>query len=456
MAKRYQQLQQLSGKVYREQPGRKTFATSLNQQACFIKLHHGVGWREIFKNLIQGRLPILGAKTEYRALTRLATLNIPSLTVLEFGQEGINPAHRRSYLVTKALQNTISLEDFCASWANQPPPVQLKRRLIRKVAEFASRLHQAGINHRDFYLCHFHLDLNALAKEEIKLTIIDLHRAQLRRKVPWRWHVKDIAGLYFSAMHLGLSWRDYLWFIRHYAVVRPWSLAKRYRFWQAVEQRAYALLIKSNYRQQSQWGAFSVQEAAITNWRVNPNTCDQWIAGGDILKDDATTTVAKILLNNHSPLLIKRYNVRGWVKFFKRLLRPSRAKKAFWAGLRLHELGLPTPKPLAYCEKKWGLFKTESYLVMEYVPGQDVLQTFDTLPLRERQAIGQALQGFLHMLALLRTSHGDMKASNFVWLQHQLYSLDLDACRMWANPSQHRQALQKDEQRLKKNNLKLI
>ena len=37
----------------------------------FIKLHYGVGWREIFKNLLLGRWPVLGAKNEWRALAHI-------------------------------------------------------------------------------------------------------------------------------------------------------------------------------------------------------------------------------------------------------------------------------------------------------------------------------------------------------------------------------------------------
>ena len=40
----------------------------------FAKIHHGVGWREILKNLLHLKLPVLGAENEWRALNLLPRL----------------------------------------------------------------------------------------------------------------------------------------------------------------------------------------------------------------------------------------------------------------------------------------------------------------------------------------------------------------------------------------------
>lgn len=53
-------------------------------------------------------------------------------------------------------------------------------------------------------------------EDELKISVIDLHRAQLRRKVPLRWRDKDLTGLYFSSMDIGLKTRDYLRFMKVY------------------------------------------------------------------------------------------------------------------------------------------------------------------------------------------------------------------------------------------------
>lgn len=76
---------------------------------------------------------------------------------------------------------------------------------------------QQGINHRDCYICHFLLHLPFTGREdELKISVIDLHRAQIRAKVPRRWRDKDLIGLYFSSMNIGLTQRDIWRFMKVY------------------------------------------------------------------------------------------------------------------------------------------------------------------------------------------------------------------------------------------------
>lgn len=224
----------LQGDIYREQMGRKTLRFEEDGHAYFLKIHKGITLKEIFKNLIQGRLPIFGAANEINAITHLKSFNIvPKL--IGFGKRGST-----SFIITEALSHTISLEDFCKNWALHPPPLKLKWALIRKVAEIAKKIHDRGINHRDFYLCHFLLDvmggIDLLDPSSLTLYVIDWHRAQIRSSVPFRWRVKDIAGLYFSAMDIGLTQRDLMRFMKVYGQNKA--------FWQEVNKRAHKLYDK--------------------------------------------------------------------------------------------------------------------------------------------------------------------------------------------------------------------
>ena len=207
----------LDGEVFRQRDGRRTFRCEIGGCGYFVKIHHGIGWGEIVKNLLVGRAPILGAGNEWQAIHRLTAIGIDTMQAVAFGQRGWNPARRHSFLITEELAPTISLEDFCREWAHQPPPTALKHALIRRVADMAGRMHRAGVNHRDFYLCHFllHLEPQPTA-QNLKLSLIDLHRAQSRTQVPRRWRDKDLAGLYFSALGIGLTQRDFLRFLRVY------------------------------------------------------------------------------------------------------------------------------------------------------------------------------------------------------------------------------------------------
>jgi heptose I phosphotransferase len=208
----------LQGEVLRALEGRRTLRTEIAGRGYYLKIHRGVGWGEILKNLLSGRLPVLGAGNEWRALRRLTALGVDTMRPVAFGVRGVNPARQHSFILTEELAPTISLEDYCRNWHDGrtvPPAPTFKRALIRRVAEMARRMHRGGVNHRDFYLCHFllHLPVDARAPQ---LSLIDLHRAQVRAKTPRRWRDKDLAALYFSALDSGLTRRDRLRFLRTY------------------------------------------------------------------------------------------------------------------------------------------------------------------------------------------------------------------------------------------------
>ena len=247
-------LMQMPGEVYRATGGRQTLRVEIAGRPYFLKRHHGVGWREIWKNLLQLRLPVLGAATEVRAIGRLEQLGVPTMHCAGWGERGWNPARRQSFALTRALDDTVSLEDFCVDWGCTPGDLarlRLKRTLVRQLAGTARTLHEHGVNHRDFYLCHFLLRRGSPGLAEpggrLDLHLIDLHRVQLRRRTPERWRVKDIAGLYFSALDAGLTRADCLRFMRLYSG-EPLRAELSRAFWRKVSTQAGFLYRKAHRR----------------------------------------------------------------------------------------------------------------------------------------------------------------------------------------------------------------
>jgi len=208
----------LQGQVLRALEGRRTLRTEVAGRGYYVKLHRGVGWGEIFKNLATARLPVLGAEHEWRAINRLAGLGVDTMKAVAFGRRGANPARQESFIITEELAPTVSLEDYCRDWPLQPPAPPFKRALIARVAEMARRMHQGGVNHRDCYVCHFLLHTEpAPTPQRLRLSLIDLHRAQVREgAAPRRWRDKDLAALHFSTLEIGLTARDRLRFLRTY------------------------------------------------------------------------------------------------------------------------------------------------------------------------------------------------------------------------------------------------
>lgn len=230
-------IMQMQGKVYRNVRGRKTIKVNLGGKSYFIKQHFGVGWAEIFKNLISFKKPILSAMTEVHAIQKLGEIGIPTTLLVAYGQRGCNPASLQSFVMTEDLGDIISLEDLCADWQTNPPSEQFKQKLIQALAQLAAKLHGAGLCHRDFYLCHFVLKKQDWVKENINLHLIDLHRMLQGRPTNGSAVMKDIAGLYFSAMECGLNAEDLALFKQHYLPQSP-------TFWTQAEARAQQLYAK--------------------------------------------------------------------------------------------------------------------------------------------------------------------------------------------------------------------
>lgn len=213
----FKEVDKLDGDVFRALESRRTLRFSLADQSYFIKIHRGTTLKEALKNLVSLRLPVLGADREWNAIHHLSILGVDTMQGVGFGQRGLNPLRRHSFIITEDLNPAISLEDYCAIWPVNKPSRHEKRRIIQRVAEMVRNMHAGGINHRDCYICHFLLHLPYTPySDDLKISVIDLHRAQIRKKVPIRWRNKDLIGLYFSSLNIGLTQTDIFYFLKIY------------------------------------------------------------------------------------------------------------------------------------------------------------------------------------------------------------------------------------------------
>lgn len=239
----------MDGQVYRKVKGRTTLRFELNHETYFIKIHLGTTWKDIIKDILCFKRPLLGAENEWKAISRLKRLGIHTPELVGYGKRGRNLSKIKSFVITRELTGVESLEDVCHDWKISPPAYRFKRALITEVARVTRILHKNGICHRDLYLCHFLLDMHRDGDnpdpENINLYLIDLHRVFFSKKLSVRWRLKDIAALYFSAMDIGLSRQDIFHFIEVYTGM-PWQDAIRRQglFWRCVEKRAGRLYRK--------------------------------------------------------------------------------------------------------------------------------------------------------------------------------------------------------------------
>ncbi len=137
-------------------------------------------------------------------------------------------------------------------------------------------------------------------------------------------------------------------------------------------------------------------------------------------------------------LVIKRYLVdrllRGWVAS----VWSSKGKRELEISKRLHDLGMPTPEPVACVElwAGWRLFA--SYLVTSHIPStRDVCAWLRASP--ERAADCEVFGGLGSLLGRLHAcglAHNDCSAYNFLVREtsqpgeERLLAIDLDGAKM--------------------------
>lgn len=454
----------LRGEVYRQVEGRRTLQFSQGGESFFIKLHEGVGWKEVAKNLLTFRKPIVSARQEFLAIKAMQALGLDTMKTAAYAESGANPAARKSFLVTHDLSPADSLETICQQWPNSPPAFRFKHRIVEELARIARLMHESGIFHRDFYLCHFLLPDACLPSatknpETLRLHVIDLHRALIRPfAFRWtRWQVKDLAALYFSTLDCGFSRQDYYRFIRAYTGQPLRVVFQQQRnFWQKVyrramsfQQREYRKRLRSVssqlYRNTEEnqyitrFDQVAVYKKSMTGQELDAflKDPDAAMAKGTMLKDGDSTTVVRLSLAGQE-VVVKRYNIQNTGYLLRRLFRPSRAwycwRNAHW----LSELGIDTAAPLLMIERRWGRLRREAWFVSEWREGlslQSMIESASADDLRWPSVISQ-IKWFLDRLHQSRFVHGDMKSSNILLDDENLIILDLDSMRPeWMNAS---------------------
>jgi hypothetical protein len=153
---------------------------------------------------------------EYLNLVRLREIGVPSITPVAAGKR-TRGLCCESFILTEDLGPTKKLEDYVPGEFTRPfskDQAARKRLLLDAIAAMTRQMHRGGINHRDYYLCHLHI--LPKAQPWPKLFVIDLNRADRRKRVGRRWVVKDLAALNYSAPESVFSRADRMRFLKAY------------------------------------------------------------------------------------------------------------------------------------------------------------------------------------------------------------------------------------------------
>jgi heptose I phosphotransferase len=199
---------------------RSTQRLDLEGVTVYIKKHFFPGIREILKNFLRFRFP-LGALNEWRALLAFHAHNIPTMTPICAGSKPLLwKIEKESFLLTDDLGEASRLDDFLKLNGAIPcrgEVLETKKSILENLADITRRMHSAGMNHKDYYLCHILMD------NRERLYVIDLHRVNVRDKVGKRWMVKDLAALLFSSLEVPVTHGQRLAFYKRYMQINRLS-----------------------------------------------------------------------------------------------------------------------------------------------------------------------------------------------------------------------------------------
>ena len=149
---------------------------------------------------------------EHETACRLATAGIDTPQTVTCGQQWGLLFEKRSFLMTREVADSDSLErklPVCFTGPATPEALRQRRDFIRRLGLFVKRFHETGYRHRDLYLAHIFYSTTG------SFCLIDLARA-FRPILRRRFQIKDLAQLHYSAPREHFSATDRLRFYLSY------------------------------------------------------------------------------------------------------------------------------------------------------------------------------------------------------------------------------------------------
>jgi tRNA A-37 threonylcarbamoyl transferase component Bud32 len=205
----------------------------------------------------------------------------------------------------------------------------------------------------------------------------------------------------------------------------------------------------------------SVKKSANRFWAISnaydfslntESNLDMLIESGQRLKSGNTCTVASTEMHGKI-IVIKRYNIKGFIHALGRAFRQSRAAVSWANAHRLKLLNIATAQPVALLEtRKYGCVRGKAYFLSKYVDAPDAVQFFKQTTSTAQRSDGiKNICSLLYKLYLLKISHGDMKATNIKILGCEPVLIDLDAMQQHKYTSAAEAAHVRDLKRLMHN-----
>ncbi|MBW1923545.1 MAG: hypothetical protein JRJ35_08735 [Deltaproteobacteria bacterium] len=364
-------------------------------------------------------------RRELEGYAALSRHRIPTSPLLYDGETG----GHIGLLLFAYLEGAQSLEAVLA----QGPDAPGVDGALKAALALLGRLHRAGLVQEDLHLGNFLVrEGQVLAADCAAVTdcgrplgaaraLEDLARFLAQLPLAFMGRVPGLLGAYGSVS--GDKELDPGALEARVARHREVRLRK---FLRKIYRDSTRIASRRNLRWRALWDRelFS-EEAAALLARTGPGTIPE---GAEIVKAGRTTTVYRMVVEGRT-VVVKRYNIKGSWHGVRRAFRRTRASHSWRNAHRLEMLGIPTPRPVAVVERRFGPLRGTAYFVSEHAEGPNALVFFSGEERADRESVARSLVELLHSLAVCRITHGDTKATNFIVTDSGPVVVDLDAMR---------------------------
>ncbi|OQY03010.1 MAG: hypothetical protein B6I25_08580 [Planctomycetales bacterium 4572_13] len=414
-----------------------------NPKATAIHCQHLIriisGLREVYEGHCNGQIAIikiflskLHGKRHYhresRGLRKLASRGLATPTILAQGKN----ENGDYVLVLEKIKNAQELFAVIDHAKETAETISILKRFF----EFIAKMHQAGIDQRDFNLGNFLWDgsmVYAIDPAQIHFYSSPLNK----QKSLWQ-----LAGLF--AGRSGIFQENKAELLNTYFKVRGWELdnptlqkieklaAKKRHL--AIKRHLKKILRTSKHtakiRHEHYVSIFQRPFFDQLGSRKFTKKLDALMEAGIVLKDGISTRVVRCVYNGWD-IVIKRYNYQGLWHSLRHTIKGSRAKKCWRFGHLLTAAGIGCAAPLGIVEeRRFGMIR-QSYIINAFVAGPLLYVPMNdpNCSPQQRHEIVQKAEGILEQLGQNRLTHSDMKSSNMIISEGQPVLIDLDSMR---------------------------
>ena len=205
------------------------------------------------------------------------------------------------------------------------------------------------------------------------------------------------------------------------------------------------IITKKNRR-----ACYRIVDSLEPQLRCERKALDQYIDGVLPYKHDQTTTVSKIVIGERS-LVLKRYNSRSFTHKIKRALRQSRADRCWQMSYAFARAGLNVAPPVFMYEERLFFIRKYAYFANQYLTGEELLESLPRMEKADQIKVVEAFKRAMKIMQEYKITHGDMKASNLLWVNNELFFIDLDGARQHSSMLSWARSNKRDRRRFLKN-----